>query len=131
LTSSGSDAKVALTISVAELTFQTRQVETYTAKAIEVLTAAWESGLDAVAGIEGALFTGLLDEDEHGFLLNMLAPSVSTSDLAGGGRPAQATSARKSVGPFTAVVSARSACSTSARRYTFSRSGGRCGSPST
>jgi len=30
---------VALTISVAELTFQTRQVETYTAKAIEALTA--------------------------------------------------------------------------------------------
>lgn len=33
---------------------------------------AWESGLDAVAGIEGAPFTGLLDEDEHAFLLNML-----------------------------------------------------------
>jgi len=30
---------VALTISVAELTFQTRQIETYTAKAIEALTA--------------------------------------------------------------------------------------------
>jgi hypothetical protein len=29
----------ALTISVAELTFQTRQIETYTAKAIEALTA--------------------------------------------------------------------------------------------
>jgi hypothetical protein len=33
---------------------------------------AWESGLDAVAGIEGAPFTGLLDEDEHAFLLTML-----------------------------------------------------------
>jgi glutamate/aspartate transport system permease protein len=30
---------VALTISVAELTFQTRQIETYTARAIEALTA--------------------------------------------------------------------------------------------
>lgn len=33
---------------------------------------AWESGLDAVAGVEGTPFTGLLDEDEHAFLLNML-----------------------------------------------------------
>jgi polar amino acid transport system permease protein len=33
------NSSVALTISVAELTFQTRQVETYTAKAIEALTA--------------------------------------------------------------------------------------------
>ena len=33
---------------------------------------AWESGLDALARIEGAPFTGLLDEDEHAFLVNML-----------------------------------------------------------
>jgi His/Glu/Gln/Arg/opine family amino acid ABC transporter permease subunit len=33
------NSSVALTISVAELTFQTRQVETYTARAIEALTA--------------------------------------------------------------------------------------------
>ena len=33
-------SSIALTISVAELTFQTRQIETYTAKAIEALTAA-------------------------------------------------------------------------------------------
>jgi ABC-type amino acid transport system permease subunit len=33
------NSSVALTISVAELTFQTRQVETYTAKAFEALTA--------------------------------------------------------------------------------------------
>ena len=33
------NSSVALTISVAELTFQTRQVETYTAKAIEAFTA--------------------------------------------------------------------------------------------
>jgi hypothetical protein len=33
---------------------------------------AWESGLDAVAGIEGAPFIGLLDENERAFLLNML-----------------------------------------------------------
>jgi His/Glu/Gln/Arg/opine family amino acid ABC transporter permease subunit len=33
------NSSVALTISVAELTFQTRQIETYTAKAIEALTA--------------------------------------------------------------------------------------------
>jgi His/Glu/Gln/Arg/opine family amino acid ABC transporter permease subunit len=33
------NSSVALTISVAELTFQTRQIETYTAKALEALTA--------------------------------------------------------------------------------------------
>jgi His/Glu/Gln/Arg/opine family amino acid ABC transporter permease subunit len=33
------NSSIALTISVAELTFQTRQVETYTARAIEALTA--------------------------------------------------------------------------------------------
>ena len=33
------NSSVALTISVAELTFQTRQIETYTAKAIEALAA--------------------------------------------------------------------------------------------
>ena len=33
---------------------------------------AWDSGLDAVAGIDGAVFSGLLDEDEHAFLVNML-----------------------------------------------------------
>ncbi len=33
------NSSVAVTISVAELTFQTRQIETYTAKAIEALTA--------------------------------------------------------------------------------------------
>jgi polar amino acid transport system permease protein len=33
------NSSVALTISVAELTFQTRQIETYTAKAIEAFTA--------------------------------------------------------------------------------------------
>ncbi len=33
------NSSVALTISVAELTFQTRQIQTYTAKAIEALTA--------------------------------------------------------------------------------------------
>ena len=33
------NSSIALTISVAELTFQTRQIETYTAKAIEALTA--------------------------------------------------------------------------------------------
>ena len=33
------NSSVALTISVAELIFQTRQIETYTAKAIEALTA--------------------------------------------------------------------------------------------
>jgi len=32
----------------------------------------WRSGLDAVAGADGAAFTGLLDEDEHAFLVNML-----------------------------------------------------------
>jgi ABC-type amino acid transport system permease subunit len=33
------NSSVALTIGVAELTFQTRQIETYTAKALEALTA--------------------------------------------------------------------------------------------
>ncbi len=33
------NSSVALTIGVAELTFQTRQIETYTAKAFEALTA--------------------------------------------------------------------------------------------
>ncbi|MCH8054528.1 MAG: amino acid ABC transporter permease [Deltaproteobacteria bacterium] len=33
------NSSVAMTISVAELTFQTRQIETYTAKALEALTA--------------------------------------------------------------------------------------------
>jgi glutamate/aspartate transport system permease protein len=33
------NSSVALTIGVAELTFQTRQIETYTARAIEALTA--------------------------------------------------------------------------------------------
>ena len=33
------NSSVALTISVAELTFQTRQIETYTARAVEALTA--------------------------------------------------------------------------------------------
>ena len=33
------NSSVALTISVAELTFQTRQIETYTAKAFEALAA--------------------------------------------------------------------------------------------
>jgi hypothetical protein len=34
---------------------------------------AWASGLDAVAGVDGEAFTGLLlDEDEHAFLANML-----------------------------------------------------------
>jgi hypothetical protein len=34
---------------------------------------AWESGLDALAEIDGAACTEFLDEDEHAFLLNMLA----------------------------------------------------------
>ena len=33
------NSSIALTIGVAELTFQTRQIETYTAKAFEALTA--------------------------------------------------------------------------------------------
>jgi hypothetical protein len=33
---------------------------------------AWARGLDAVAGVDGAAFPGLLDEDEHAFLLNMM-----------------------------------------------------------
>ena len=35
------NSSVALTISVAELTFQTRQIETYTARAIEALCTVW------------------------------------------------------------------------------------------
>jgi hypothetical protein len=33
---------------------------------------AWARGLDAVARVDGAAFIGLLDEDEHAFLLNMV-----------------------------------------------------------
>ncbi len=33
---------------------------------------AWANGLEIVAGIDGAAVSGLLDEDEHAFLLNML-----------------------------------------------------------
>jgi len=33
---------------------------------------AWERGLDAVAGIDGAAIAGLLADDERAFLLNML-----------------------------------------------------------
>ena len=33
---------------------------------------AWAAGLDAVAGVDGDTLGGLLDEDEHGFALNML-----------------------------------------------------------
>lgn len=46
---------------------------------------AWESGLDAVAGIDGAPLTALLDEDEHAFLLNMLV--VVHSQPAANARP--------------------------------------------
>ncbi len=33
---------------------------------------AWATGIDAVAGVDGDTVRGLLDEDEHGFVLNML-----------------------------------------------------------
>ena len=33
---------------------------------------AWARGLDAVARVDGAAVTGLLDDDEHAFLLNMM-----------------------------------------------------------
>lgn len=33
---------------------------------------AWASGLDALASVYGTAFTGLLDEDGHAFLVNML-----------------------------------------------------------
>ena len=45
------NSSVALTISVAELTFQTRQIETYTAKAIEALTAGTVIYLALCVGI--------------------------------------------------------------------------------
>ncbi len=44
-------SSVALTISVAELTFQTRQIETYTARAIEALTAGTVIYLGLCVGI--------------------------------------------------------------------------------
>ena len=33
---------------------------------------AWAMGLDAVVGVDGHTVQGLLDENEHGFVLNML-----------------------------------------------------------
>jgi His/Glu/Gln/Arg/opine family amino acid ABC transporter permease subunit len=45
------NSSVALTISVAELTFQTRQIETYTAKAIEAFTAGTVIYLALCVGI--------------------------------------------------------------------------------
>jgi len=45
------NSSVALTISVAELTFQTRQIETYTARAIEALTAGTVIYLALCVGI--------------------------------------------------------------------------------
>ena len=45
------NSSVALTISVAELTFQTRQIETYTARAIEALTAGTVIYLGLCVGI--------------------------------------------------------------------------------
>lgn len=45
------NSSVALTISVAELTFQTRQIETYTAKAFEALTAGTAIYLALCLGI--------------------------------------------------------------------------------
>ncbi len=43
-----------------------------TARAAVAVHRAWVSGLDAVAGVEGASVSGLLDEDEHAFAVNML-----------------------------------------------------------
>ena len=49
------NSSVALTISVAELTFQTRQIETYTAKAIEALTAGTLIYLALCVGIASVM----------------------------------------------------------------------------
>jgi His/Glu/Gln/Arg/opine family amino acid ABC transporter permease subunit len=49
------NSSVALTISVAELTFQTRQIETYTARAIEALTAGTVIYLVLCLGIASVL----------------------------------------------------------------------------
>ena len=49
------NSSVALTISVAELTFQTRQIETYTARAIEALTAGTVIYLALCLLIAGAM----------------------------------------------------------------------------
>lgn len=49
------NSSVALTISVAELTFQTRQVETYTARAIEALTAGTVIYLVLCVGIAAVM----------------------------------------------------------------------------
>jgi polar amino acid transport system permease protein len=49
------NSSVALTISVAELTFQTRQIETYTARAIEALTAGTVIYLALCLGIAAVM----------------------------------------------------------------------------
>jgi len=42
------------------------------AKLAPGIRRAWEIGLDAVAGVDGARVAGLLDEEERAFLLNLL-----------------------------------------------------------
>src|SRR5438876_2832760 len=62
-------SSVALTISVAELTFQTRQIETYTARAIEALTAGTVIYL--------GLCVGIATIDRKSTRLNSSHPSIS------------------------------------------------------
>jgi len=58
------NSSVALTISVAELTFQTRQIETYTARALEALTAGTVIYLVLCVGI-----AAIMARVEHRFAI--------------------------------------------------------------
>ena len=65
------NSSVALTISVAELTFQTRQIETYTAKAIEAFTAGTLIYLALCLSI-----AGIMARVEHHFAIPGLISRV-------------------------------------------------------
>ncbi len=56
---------------------------------------AWATGLDAVAGVDGETIHGLLDEDEHAFVLNMLVLAHAWPAEAVRSRPALQESCRR------------------------------------
>ncbi len=69
------NSSVALTISVAELTFQTRQIETYTARAIEALTAGTVIYLVLCVGV-----AAVMSRIERHFAIPGLITRASTTE---------------------------------------------------
>ncbi len=69
------NSSVALTISVAELTFQTRQIETYTAKAFEALTAGTVIYLAFCLGI-----AAVMARMEHRFAIPGMIARVARAE---------------------------------------------------